>query len=158
MSINYKKYIPEGKLLFVYIGGPISKGPIEENMKDAVKIFNLFIRAGVVPIVPHGTTWLNYCFLPDEILTGQPATGVKDDYDFWLPFDFAYLKQVAHCMYRLPGPSFGTDNEHEYMKELNKPVFYSIRALIDWAERNGFVIDREIALEAEKEIENAIYK
>lgn len=136
-----KSFIPKGKKFYVYVGGPISKGSFENNMLQATRAFNMFVYAGLIPFVPHATSLLNHTYLMNKVMMAP-----TDDYDFWLGYDFSYLRDVAHVMLRMPGESWGTDREAEYMRNvLDKPVFDTVEEIFDYAEGLGYEVNREIA-------------
>ena len=137
---EFEKYVSDGKRFYVYVGGPISRGPWDGNMIQATRAFNMFVYAGLVPFVPHATTLLNHVYVSERVTV--PST---DDYNFWLDYDFAYLRDVCDVMLRMPGLSWGTDREDEYMESMDKPVFDSVEEIFDYAESQGFEVNREAA-------------
>ena len=40
--------------------------------------------------------------------------------------------EVCDCLVRIAGESIGADREVEYMRQLGKPVFYTIEELLNW--------------------------
>lgn len=147
MTTLFDPFVPEGNKFFVYVAGPISKGPWDGNMLQSTRAFNMFVYAGLVPIVPHATTLLNHVYVEDRIVANT------DDYSFWLAYDFAYLRDVAHVMLRMPGESWGTDREEEYMISMGKPVFDTVEEVFVCAEDCGYVIDRAPAIRFAEEFD-----
>lgn len=137
---KFKKFIPKKSKFYVYVAGPISKGPLKHNMSQAVRAFNMFVYAGMVPFVPHATTLLNMKYVNPSI-----DVAPTNDYHFWLDYDFSYLRDVCHTLLRLPGESWGTERELEYMAYLNKPTFDTIEEIFDYAESIGYDVNRKAA-------------
>lgn len=150
-TMQYKPFIPKGKRFYVYVGGPISKGPWDGNMLQATRAFNMFVYGGLIPFVPHATSTLN-----KQYVSGKISVAPTDDYHFWLGYDFSYLRDVMHAMLRMPGESWGTDREEEYMESINKPVFDTVEEIFDYAESLGYEINRELAFKFGEEFD-AIY-
>jgi len=150
-TTQYKQFIPPDPRFFVYLAGPISKGPWEKNMSMAGKAFNMLVYAGMVPFVPQTTSLLNAEFVPD--ITVRP----DDDYQFWLEYDFAYIRDVSHALLLLPGESWGGEREVEYANSLGKPIFDNIEDLFDYAESLGYELNRSASVIFEKEYEDAIH-
>ena len=152
LTTQYKPFIPKGKRFFVYVAGPISKGSWDGNMLQATRAFNMFVYGGLIPFVPHATSALNHLYV-----SGKIEVAPTDDYNFWLGYDFSYLRDVMHAMLRLPGESWGTDREEEYMRRcLNKPVFDTVEEIFDYAESRGYEINRELAAKFGEEFD-AVY-
>lgn len=139
-TTQYLPFVPQGKKFFVYVGGPISKGDWDDNMIQATRAFNMFVYAGLTPISPHATTLLGHTYVSERVTVAN-----VDDYNFWLAYDFTYLRDVAHAMLRLPGESWGTDREEEYMHSIGKGVLHTIEEVFDLAEYMGYEVNREAA-------------
>lgn len=140
MNTQFEPYVPQGEKFYIYVAGPISKGSWDVNMIQATRAFNMFVYGGLIPFVPHATSILNHVYVTDEI-TVAPT----DDYNFWLGYDFAYLRDVCQAMLRMPGESWGTDREKEYMASIGKPSFDTVEEVFDYAESLGHDINRELA-------------
>lgn len=151
ITTKYKPFIPKGKRFFVYVGGPISKGSWDGNMLQATRAFNMFVYGGLIPFVPHATSTLN-----KQYVTGRISVAPTDDYNFWLGYDFSYLRDVMHAMLRMPGDSWGTDRESEYMISINKPVFDTVEEIFDYAEGLNYEVNRELAFKFGEEFD-AVY-
>lgn len=124
---EFEKYVPADPF-FVYVAGPMSKGVAIDNIKQALEAANELLLAGLVPIVPQMTFFWRWLY--------PPATSRSvADYDTWLKYDFAFLKDVSRTILRLPGESFGADQEVEYMRWLGRPVFYCTDDVIEFAKR-----------------------
>ena len=137
---EFEQFVPKGERFFVYVGGPISKGDWDSNMIQATRAFNMFVYAGLTPISPHATTLLGHTYVSERVTIAN-----QDDYNFWLAYDFTYLRDVAHAMLRMPGESWGTDREEEYMNSLGKPVLRTVAGVFRYAEHSGFDVNRELA-------------
>jgi len=147
MSIKqYRKFVPKGDRFFVYVAGPISKGDWDHNMRQATRAYITLVHAGLTPFVPHATSQLVRDYVPDEAMRGLGT----DSYEFWLDYDFSYIRDVCDCILRLPGESWGTDREEEYATALSMPVFEDMVAVFDFAENLGLYVNREAALEFER--------
>jgi hypothetical protein len=150
MSIKkrtFKDFVPPQDLFYVYVAGPISNGDLDENMYAATKTFNMLIAAGLIPIVPQGTAFLNWTYMPKSAENGQ---GAVSDHDYWLPYDFAFIRDVVHAVLRLPGLSPGSDFEQDFSQTISKPVFCDIESLFNYAEETGHRVDRLAAYEIGK--------
>jgi len=151
---GYRDFVPQNLRMFVYVAGPISKGNWDENMIQATKAFIMLVHAGLVPFIPHGTSQLVKDYVPADTMHGIGA----DSYEFWLPYDFSFIRDVCHCVYRLPGESWGSEQEEDLSNSLLKPVFTDIDKLFDYAELRGYAVNREAAYKFGEEFERAIYQ
>ena len=152
MTEQFEPFVPQGKKFYIYVAGPISKGSWDGNMIQATRAFNMFVYGGLIPFVPHATSILNHVYVSDEI-TVAPT----DDYNFWLGYDFSYLRDVCHAMLRMPGESWGTDREKEYMASMDKPSFDTVEEVFDYAESLGYEVNRELATQFGEEFD-AVYQ
>lgn len=150
-TMKYKPFIPKGKRFFVYVGGPISKGSWDGNMLQATRAFNMFVYGGLIPFVPHATSTLN-----KQYVSGKISIAPTDDYNFWLGYDFSYLRDVMHAMLRMSGDSWGTDRESEYMISIKKPVFDTVEEIFEYAEALGYKVNQELAFKFGEEFD-AVY-
>src|SRR5262245_55277575 len=105
----------------VYIAGPITKGPIEQNIRQADEAFFALLRAGLPPLCPH---WSCVAGGPYDAPKPQvrPAGTVHTD---WYGTDLPWVA-VADALLRLPGESVGADLEAACAREHGKPVFETI--------------------------------
>lgn len=103
----------------VYIAGPISSDP-HNNTHTGMKMWDLLHRKGMAPIAPH---W-----------SGLQQMAFPLPYDTWILHDFQI---IARCdaLLRLPGESKGADLEVQHARNMGVPVFFSLKALEEWAER-----------------------
>jgi hypothetical protein len=116
------------KRLMIYVAGPLSKGNVALNIREALQTADLLWQLGFVPIVPHLTHFWN-CMIPHE------DTRYADS--FWMMYDFAVL---AHCdaLFRIPGESIGADMEEQFCNDANIPVFYELGALRQWQNKGEY--------------------
>lgn len=100
----------------IYIAGPISKGVLHENVRQAVLAADAVFRAGHAPFVPH----LDFLW---ELVA--PCT-----YESRMAYDFEWIK-VCEALIRLPGESAGSDREVALARELGIPVYFSVDEFLD---------------------------
>lgn len=112
----------------VYVAGPITLGPLEQNIRNAMDAARVLMENGFEPFVPH--LW---CFF--QIVYPQ-------EYKRWIKLDNAYL-DVCQALLRIPGESRGSDEEVRYARAAGIPVFTNIVDLINWRHDNQKV--RELA-------------
>lgn len=117
--------------MMVYVAGPITKGLIMENMRQAHAAGVLLVQKGFSVFVPHAS-----CFWGHQVTecgTGV-APGAEVDgvhYETWMEMDFAVIRKCSMLL-RLPGESAGADREVEYAQQIGVPVFHSIEELVNW--------------------------
>ena len=121
----------------VYIAGPIVKGDLRANIRQACEAGLALVAAGLAPMVPqlscylgqrtyfHGELLVHVGPEP-EVLPG--AVPVELWYGGTLPW-----VEVSDAVLRLPGEGKGSDGEAARAKELGIPVFYSVAEVIAWA-------------------------
>ncbi len=120
------------KNLLVYVAGPISRGDLRENLRQACDAGIRLLKAGIPVHVPHLTCFMGQVYdgsgaIPEVLPRG---TIIEDWYGM-------SLVEVRRCdaLLRLPGESRGSDLEVEEMRELGRPVFDSVEDVIAWAKR-----------------------
>ncbi len=116
----------------VYIASPYTKGDPAINTHFQCSIFNQLISDGkVLPVAP---LWSHF----QHVLFPRP-------YDDWINYNRQMLGLYDCCLrlsVNLPEldynekSSSGADEEVEYFKRINKPVFYSIEELYDWVDND----------------------
>ena len=104
--------------IFVYVSGPISKGDMFVNVRNAILAGERLRAAGLFPYVPH----LSFSW--------QMLSPVA--YEAWMELDFAWIER-CHVILRLPGDSSGSDREVVHAKSLGLPDFYSVDQVLAWA-------------------------
>jgi hypothetical protein len=105
----------------VFISGPISKGPMAENVRNALEAANAVMGLQMVPFVPHLSHFWN-------MITPKA-------YQTWLAYDRQWLS-VCDVVLRIPGESLGADMEVALAEELQIPVVYSVEELARWQARD----------------------
>lgn len=108
----------KGVLVLVYIAGPMSKGPLEMNIRNAVYAGRTLLSFDINPVIPH-----LYCFM--EMMFPL------QDYERWMKFDFELIKR-CDALLRIPGESKGSDREVEFAQKHNIPTFRDIESLVQW--------------------------
>lgn len=105
----------------VYIAGPISKGPLQENIRIACEAGIALIRAGLAPLVPHLT-----CYMGGPAPEVLPCGTVHTD---WYESDLPWVS-VSDAVLRLPGESVGAEKEVELALLMHIPVFTDLNQCI----------------------------
>lgn len=104
--------------IHVYIAGPLSKGDMMGNARDAILSGSELLSMGVIPFIPHlSVLW--------EMIDPH-------SYEDWMAYDFAWLAR-CDAVLRLPGESPGADREVERAKSLGKRVFTRLNDVYEWA-------------------------
>lgn len=118
--------------VLVYIAGPISKGDLAENIRQACEAGARLFLSGIPSIIPHLTCYLGQRRDGDGCIpeTLPCETKVADWYE-------ASLVVLGRCdaVLWLPGESKGADMEVEEAYRLGKPVFHYVADVVRWAER-----------------------
>lgn len=110
--------------LYVYVSGPISKGDMFVNCRNAILAGEELRAAGLHPYVPHlSCTW-------------QMIVPVA--YEAWMELDLAWIER-CNVLLRLPGESSGADREAAHAKSLGQHIFHSVAEVIDWAKAAGYI-------------------
>jgi hypothetical protein len=100
----------------IYIAGPYTKGDPVENTRNATAVGkHIYARTGAGVIIPHLSLLAHMAF-------PEPP-------DFWYGFDLAILSHCTHLL-RLPGESWGADQEVKRAHELGIPVFLDMGKLL----------------------------
>ena len=101
-------------MIKVFISSPYTNGSQAENVKVQIDMAHKLMDLGFAPFTPLLSHFL-------EIAKPRP-------YEDWLKLDIEFLK-VCDCILRLPGKSPGADRELKISKDLDIPVFYSLKEL-----------------------------
>jgi hypothetical protein len=117
----------------VYIAGPITKGDLAHNIRQAEAAFYALLKAGLAPLCPH---WSCYGSGPQVTTFGTvyataAAVHPGTTHDDWLDADLPWVA-VSHAVLRLPGESSGADKEVALAGSLGIPVFDSVDAVVAW--------------------------
>lgn len=120
----------------VYIAGPISKGDLLENIRQAEEAFVELVRDGFAPFCPHWSAFAGSAvcdgFTADgrTVVAGKAtvASSLPLNHDDWLDVDLPWVA-VADAVLRLPGESAGADREVALAGVFGIPVFTCAEAL-----------------------------
>lgn len=110
----------------VYIAGPITKGPIDHNIRQANEAMVALMRAGIAPFNP-----MLSCFTGYPECKGPEVTPRGTTHEDWYGMDLPWVA-VSHAVLRLPGESRGADGEVAHAQENGIPVFYSVEAVVNY--------------------------
>jgi hypothetical protein len=102
----------------VYIAGPITRGDLRTNIKQATDAAVLLVKAGYAPFVPQLT-----CYMGGDVPTVGGVDGIS--HGDWLATDLPWVA-VADALLRLPGESVGADMEVNAALKLSIPVYYGL--------------------------------
>jgi hypothetical protein len=121
--------------LRVYIAGPISRGPLVENVNRATAAFVELAKAGLAPFCPHWSAFSSGC---EDIggnrvsavgtVAGHPSMAHAD----WIGVDLPWVA-VSDAVLRLPGDSVGADAEVAHAIRHGVPVFHKAGDVVFWA-------------------------
>ena len=111
----------------VYIASPYTKGDPAINTHFQMKTFDRMLKHGLV--IPYAPLWSHF----QHVSFPRP-------YQDWIEYDKVFIHLCDACI-RLDAnvdwycqmESDGADREVELFKSLNKPVFYSMMDLYEWA-------------------------
>lgn len=109
-------------MITVYIASPYTRGNVEENVRNSLRVADELFANGFAPYAPLLSHFWHRI---------SPKT-----YEEWMTLDKEWVMR-CDCLLRLPGASHGADEEEELAKYLNKPVFYSVRELCEWNTARG---------------------
>ncbi len=121
----------------IYIAGPIRKGNLLNNVRQADAAMGALIRAGFAPINPMLSVYAG-CATDDQNTLAPYGVWAPADplaklagvtADDWLGMDLA-LVAVSDAVLRLPGESVGADGEVAHAKSKGIPVFENLTDLI----------------------------
>lgn len=126
----------ERKDLVVYVAGPISKGDLAENVRRAHDAGLRLLKAGLSPIVPHGSCfWGNRTAAPaslaNAIVWRPEVLPVGTTHEDWYGADLAIVRR-CDAVLRLPGESAGADMECREAMAHGIPAFTDEAELFRW--------------------------
>jgi len=121
--------------MLVYIAGPLSKGPLEMNIRNAVSVGRTLLASDIDPVIPH-----LYCFM--EMMFPL------QDYERWLKFDFELIKR-CDALLRIPGLSDGADREVSFAVDRGIPVFFDVETLLLWKKHIDNSQVQELAIDVQ---------
>jgi len=107
--------------LRIYIAGPITKGPLAENIKQATDAAMRLLKAGFGPLCPHLS-----CYMGGPAPAVLPGDTTHED---WYEADMPWVA-VSDAVLRLPGESVGADKETALAQQLGIPVYTDVEMLI----------------------------
>jgi nucleoside 2-deoxyribosyltransferase len=100
----------------VYLAGPYSTDPVG-NTRRTIRVADQLVEDGWVPYVPHlSLLW--------DIISPYPA-------EHWYAYDLALMVR-CDVVLRLPGESYGADEEARVAAEHGIPVVHSLTELEEW--------------------------
>ncbi len=102
----------------VYIAGPMTVGPREENLTKAIEVSEKVWGQWYAPFVPHMSFFYN------DI---HPHT-----WDEWLDYDETIIKSCC-ALIRVEGESKGADREVEFARQEGIPVFFTFDDFKIWS-------------------------
>lgn len=117
--------------LLVYIAGPIVKGDLRANIRQACDAAKQLMHVGIPVIVPHLSCYIRQVYAGDGCLPEAiPAGTTLAD---WYGMDLVILRRCS-ALLRLPGEGVGSDGEVAEARKHLIPVFFTIPELLAWAE------------------------
>lgn len=122
-----------------YISGPISKGDLLHNIKQADDAFLALVRLGFAPINPMWSVYAGgayrVCGDGDDRFMAEALrnSSLPLEHADWLDVDLNLVRR-ADAVLRLPGESVGADMETAEAKSCGLPVFTSIDEARVWLE------------------------
>lgn len=125
--------------LRVYIAGPISKGDMLHNVRQADAAFFALMRAGLAPWNPMLTVFAGSACVYSWDMKGKPVVNAIADsmpnsttHADWMGVDLPWV-EVSDAVLRLPGESVGADAEVRHANANGIPVFATVEQVISWA-------------------------
>lgn len=106
----------------IYVAGPLSKPCPIANLRNALRVADTIRDMGAVPYVPHR-----------NLVTCQLLH--PRSYEFWLA-ECKVMVERCDALFRMAGESPGTDQEEQWAKDAEKPVFWLLDGLRGWIENN----------------------
>lgn len=121
--------------LRVYIAGPISCGPLAENINRATAAFVVLAKAGLAPFCPHWSAFSSPCtdiggnrVAAVGTVAGNPSMAHAD----WIGVDLPWVA-ASDAVLRLPGDSVGADAEVAHAIRHSVPIFHNTGDVLAWA-------------------------
>src|ERR1035438_10125519 len=105
--------------LLVYIASPYTIGDVAMNVKRQIDMVDELMNLGFAPFAPLYSHF-------QHLVHQRP-------YQDWVEIDLVWV-EVCDCVLRLKGESKGADGEVKLALELGKPVFYSVKELVEYYE------------------------
>ena len=125
----------------VYIAGPISRGDLAANIRQASAAFFALLRAGFAPLCPHWSCFSGTLYRPLHASAYGPYAFAETlpegtTHEDWLAVALPWVA-CAEAVIRLPGVSAGADRETALARAKGIPVFASVADLVAWAKESG---------------------
>jgi len=105
----------------IYISGPLTKGGVLKNVKNAIAIGEELTKLDYLVFIPH----LFYFWNKQHEHTWR----------YWMKIDLEWVKR-CDGLYRIEGESRGANIEVCEANHFGIPVFYSIKELRNYFRRN----------------------
>lgn len=102
-------------MIRVYLASPYTIGDVAVNVKAQMDMADKLMNMGFAPYVP--------------LLSHFQHISHPRPYQSWLILDLIWI-QKCECVLRFGGESKGADEEVEYAREKDIPVFFSLEELI----------------------------
>jgi hypothetical protein len=99
----------------VYVAGPITKGPFDEHLREAIRAGDLIMAKGHAAIVPQLSMLWQYV---------SPHTWQE-----WLEMDEIIITRCNYLL-RMPGESAGADREMAFARGCGIPVYTELTDLL----------------------------
>lgn len=122
----------------IYISGPISKGDLAANIRQADAAMLKLMKAGMAPFNPMLSCYAGACerdpvfdYVFAEATRNSKLDGLTAE--DWYGMDLAWV-EVSDAVLRLPGESKGAEGEVAHATKRLIPVFHDADELIGWAE------------------------
>lgn len=123
----------KGHRLRVYVAGPIRKGDLHDNVKQADDAMNALMVLGLAPFNPMLSVYAGGCRRGEHVPYAEADPLAKLEgvtAEDWLTMDLAWV-EVSHAVLRLPGASAGADGEVAFARDNGIPVFYTLDELVE---------------------------
>lgn len=125
----------------VYIAGPIRKGDLEKNLKQADEAVRALMGAGIAYYNPMWSCYaggvkrvgpLGVNVPPGSViaLAHTDAHWPELKFEDWMENDYSWIS-VCQALLRLPGEATGADLECKFAMSIGVPVRYTVEAIIE---------------------------
>lgn len=122
----------------IYVAGAISKGGIHGNVRRAFEAGLALLRAGLSPLVPHGTVFWGLRRESDGYADGYAPEVLPGGvpYADWMRLSIDLVRR-CDAVLRLPGESEGADAECAEAGRRGIPVLLTVADVVAWAARHS---------------------
>ena len=104
----------------VYVAGPMTLGPIDDNIRTAIEAGTDLMRAGYFPFIPHLTHFWAMMWQGNDLPTHEE----------WLAYDKEWVT-TSGALIRLPGKSSGADQEVRWARRHGIPTYKTVQEFLD---------------------------